>query len=108
MTETAFDQMMSRIYSASTGIIRNRDHELVQEVILGRLRDKWSDAAGAECEVICAAMRFVEGPSWKLLYLRIRCQHGWPGGQIEPQALVSIDDALRQNFEGEMFTRPRQ
>ena len=95
-----FARVLSLILSTSGKPINNRDSQQVQEDtlhILGTL--KRFHAPCDHPEVTEPAIRLVSGEAWSLLYLWLCLKHGWPGGQIEPQALASIETALKQHLE---------
>jgi hypothetical protein len=94
-----FARVMRLIYSAAAKPVNDRNAEKVREDAVYILKALRESRAPPHCEgIVEPAIRFVESDAWNLLYLRIRWYHGWPGGDIDPQALANIDRALEADF----------
>ena len=76
-----------------------RESGQLQEDIVANLKVVQHAKCPYECPRITPlAIRFVQGESWTLLYLWLKCKHGWPGGAIEGTALTKLEDALEVHF----------
>jgi len=94
-----YDRVMELIYTTA-GQPHGRAAEDIQEDtlhVLGTLKrfrtQPWRDG------IVEPAILFVESEAWSLIYLRLRFEKKWAGGEIEPGALANIDESLRNHFQ---------
>ncbi len=95
-----FRRCLSLILSASGKPVNDRDYRQVQEDTIHCLGTRKRFRCPADQpDAAPAAIRFCQGEAWTLLYLWVRCKHGWPGGEIEAEALANIENALESHFQ---------
>ena len=96
-TATMFRRALELILSFSVKPNGCRDSETVQERTIGKLR-LFRNYGQSDPALTDLCIRFVQGESWSLLYLWLKCKHGWPGGSIEPAAMESLEKSLEVHF----------
>ena len=94
-----FRRALKLILAASMRPIDTRDADQVQSDTIHNLCVLRKAKCPYDCpQVTTPAICFVQGESWTLLYLWLKCKHGWPGGAIEGTALEKLETALEVHF----------
>ena len=95
-----FTRVMELILAASTMPVSCRDAREVQEDTIHNLNTlRMRNQKPHQDGLVEPAMRFAAGPTWSLIYLWLRCKHGWKGGETSPQTMAEIHESLKQHFQ---------